>query len=86
MPIVQQVYCMDTLFHHPDELRNEVVKAGFVVTDIYGVEGRCWLLPDFDEWWEHEKHRERLLRIARRLETEPSILGVSAHLVAVARR
>jgi SAM-dependent methyltransferase len=79
-------YFMDTFFHHPDELRKEVAEAGFVVTGIYGVEGPCWLLPDFAEWWDHMEYRERLLRIARTLETEPSILGVSAHLVAVAEK
>jgi ubiquinone/menaquinone biosynthesis C-methylase UbiE len=79
-------YFMDTFFHHPDELRKEVTEACFVVTGIYGVEGPCWLLPDFAKWWGHEEYRERLLRIARTLETEPSILGVSAHLVAVAEK
>jgi ubiquinone/menaquinone biosynthesis C-methylase UbiE len=79
-------YFMDTFFHHPDELRREVAEAGFAVTGICGVEGPSWLLPDFAEWWDHEEYRGRLLRIARALETEPSILGVSAHLVAVARK
>jgi ubiquinone/menaquinone biosynthesis C-methylase UbiE len=79
-------YFMDTFFHHPDELRREVAEGGFVVTGIYGVEGPCWLLPDFAEWWDHEEYRDRLLRIARTLETEPSILGASAHLIAVAKK
>ena len=79
-------YFMDTFFHHPDELRQEVAEVGFVVKGLYGVEGPCWLLPDFAEWWSHEEYRQRLLRIARTLETEPSILGVSAHLVAVAEK
>jgi ubiquinone/menaquinone biosynthesis C-methylase UbiE len=79
-------YFMDTFFHHPDELRQEIAEAGFVITGIYGVEGPCWLLSDFAGWWDHQPYRERLLRIARTLETEPSILGVSAHLVAVAEK
>jgi hypothetical protein len=77
---------MDTIFHHPDELRKEVAEAGLIVTGIYGVEGPCWLLRNFTEWWDHEEYRERLLRIARTLRTEPSILKVSAHLVAVAEK
>jgi SAM-dependent methyltransferase len=85
-PTDKPEYFMDTFFHHPDELRNEVVEAGFVITGIYGVEGPCWLLPDFDAWWENEEHRQRLLQIARTLETEPSLLGVSAHLIAVAEK
>ena len=77
---------MDTFFHHPDELRNEVAEAGFEVTGVYGVEGPCWLLPDFDEWWDNEEYRQRLLRIARTLETESSLLGASAHFIAVAEK
>jgi ubiquinone/menaquinone biosynthesis C-methylase UbiE len=79
-------YFMDTFFHHPDELRQEVVRAGFAVTGIYGVEGPSWLLSDFDAWWDSQEYRDLLLRIARTLETESSLLGVSAHLVAVAKK
>ena len=77
---------MDTFFHHPDGLRDEVAAAGFVASGIYGVQGPSWLLPDFDAWWNNEELRARLLWIARTLETEKSLLGVSAHLIAVARK
>jgi hypothetical protein len=50
------------------------------------VEGPCWLLSDFDAWWDNGEHRERLLPIARVLEREPTLLGASAHLVAGATR
>ncbi len=83
-PTGKPQYFMNTFFHHPDELKNELTEAGFTVTGIYGLEGPCWLLPDFDVWWSDRDLKERLLQIARRLETEPSILGVSAHLFAVA--
>ncbi len=79
-------YFMDTFFHHPDELRQEVVRAGFTVTGIYGVEGPSWLLSDFDAWWDSPEYRDLLLRIARTLECEPSLLGASAHLVVVATK
>ena len=85
-PTGKPEYFMDTFFHHPNELRSEVEEAGFVVTGIYGVEGPAWLVSDFDRWWDNEELRERLLRIARTLETETSILGVSAHIMAVAAR
>ena len=83
-PTGKPEYFMDTFFHHPDELRNEVEEAGFVVNGIYGVEGPGWLASDFDQWWENEEQRERLLRISRILESETSLLGVSAHIMAVA--
>jgi ubiquinone/menaquinone biosynthesis C-methylase UbiE len=79
-------YFMDTFFHHPDELRQEVARAGFTVRGLYGVEGPSWLLADFEAWWDSPDYRELLLRIARTLETESSLLGASAHLVAVATK
>jgi SAM-dependent methyltransferase len=85
-PTGRPEYFMDTFFHHPDELRAEVVEAGFASAAVYAVEGPCWLLSDFDAWWENGEYRDRLLQIARTLETEPALLGVSAHLVAAATR
>jgi hypothetical protein len=57
-----------------------------MVTGIYGVEGPCWLLSDVDTWWDNEQYRERLLQIARTLEQESSLLGVSAHIIAVGKK
>jgi len=79
-------YFTDTFFHHPDELRTEVSEAGFVVEGLYGVEGPSWLVPDIDDWWDNRGYRDRLLRIAQALETEPTLLGVSAHLIAVGKK
>ena len=83
-PTQNPEYFMDTFFHHPDELRQEIVEAGFVVSGVYGVEGPAWLASDFNAWWTDPVYRERLLKIARNLETEPSVLGVSAHMMGVA--
>lgn len=85
-PTGRPEYFMDTFFHHPDELRAEVVEAGFRAARVYGVEGPGWLLPDFDSWWEHSEHRDRLLHLARTVENEASLLGASAHLVAIGTR
>ena len=43
-------------------------------------------MPDFARRWAEPASRERLLAFLRRVETEPSLLGVSPHLLAVARR
>jgi ubiquinone/menaquinone biosynthesis C-methylase UbiE len=79
-------YFMDTFFHHPDELRGELTEAGFEVEGVLGIEGPGWLAHDFDAWWGDPARRERLLGLARRLESEPSLSGVSAHLLAAARK
>lgn len=79
-------YFMDAFFHHPDELRKEMADAGFVVAGIYGVEGPGWLVSDFDEWWNNPQLQDRLMRIARIVEAEPSVLGVSAHMMVVGHK
>jgi len=73
-------------FHLPDELGTEVKAANFSLLALLGIEGPGWLLSDFNERWEDTRRREDLIQTARLLEAEPSIRGVSAHLLAVARR
>lgn len=79
-------YFMDTFFHHPDELRTEVEEAGFSLPRVFGVEGPGVWLQNFDDHWENEERRVRMLQIASWLEAEPSLLGLSAHLLAVAQK
>jgi hypothetical protein len=50
------------------------------------VEGAGWLLPDLDARLADDRRRAVLLTALGRLETEPALLGVSAHLLAVSRR
>ncbi|NLD35814.1 MAG: class I SAM-dependent methyltransferase [Desulfatiglans sp.] len=76
-------YFMDTFFHHPNELKAELAEVGFSDSRVYGVEGPSWLAPNIDEWWKDEAQRNVLLEIARRLESEPTLLGISSHLMAV---
>ncbi len=79
-------YFTTSYFHRPDELAAEVASAGFACQAVLGVEGPGWMLSDFDERWADARKREDLLRVARALESEPSIVGVSAHLLAVGRK
>ena len=70
-------------FHHPDELTDEVVEADLVCESVFGVEGPGWLFPDR---WELPDQREVLLSAARAVENEPTLRGVSSHLLAVGRK
>jgi ubiquinone/menaquinone biosynthesis C-methylase UbiE len=79
-------YFTTAKFHLPHELGAEVKAAGFSLLSLLGIEGPGWLLSDFNERWEDGRRREDLLQTARLLEAEPAIQGVSAHLLAVARR
>jgi SAM-dependent methyltransferase len=79
-------YFTTAYFHRPEELRNEVVRAGLAVTGLYGVEGPAWILPDLAERWADARRRDDLVRLARALESEASLLGASAHLLVTARK
>jgi ubiquinone/menaquinone biosynthesis C-methylase UbiE len=85
-PTGHPAYFTTAFFHHPDELRQEVEEAGLTGVQVLAVEGPAWLLQDFDAHWDHPGRRQRLLDIVRRTEAEPSLLGASAHLLAVARK
>jgi ubiquinone/menaquinone biosynthesis C-methylase UbiE len=79
-------YFTTAYFHRSEDLRREAIDAGFEVEGLYGVEGPGWMLADFEERWNDPERREILLQVARLLESEPSVIGCSAHLIVVGRK
>lgn len=79
-------YFTTAYLHRPEDLRDEIEAAGFIAVGLYGIEGPGWLLPDFESRWAHPARRAALLHVARLLESEPSVLGASAHLLVAARK
>ena len=77
-------YFTTTFFHHPEELKTEIEEAGLQCEGVFALEGPGWLLQNFEEHWGDSARRERLLEAIRWLETEPSTLGMSAHMMAIA--
>ena len=73
-------------FHLPEELGREVADSGLRPEALLAVEGPAWMLPDIDQRLADPARREMVLAAIRRVEAEPSLLGASAHLLAVARR
>jgi 2-polyprenyl-3-methyl-5-hydroxy-6-metoxy-1,4-benzoquinol methylase len=73
-------------FHHPDEIEREVTDAGVSLMEIVGVEGIAVFLPQLAERWEDAAQRDTILDAARAVESEPSLRGLSAHLLVIARR
>jgi SAM-dependent methyltransferase len=72
--------------HHPEEIRPEIEEAGLRFDSLIAVEGPGWMSEDLDVWLDDTVARERLLHVLRRVETEPSLIGASAHIISVARR
>jgi ubiquinone/menaquinone biosynthesis C-methylase UbiE len=85
-PTARLDYFTTAYFHRPEELREELLAAGLRVRGLYGIEGPGWILPDLTDRWSDPERRDALLRVARLLETEPSMLGCSAHLLAIGRK
>lgn len=73
-------------FHHPDELRGEADDAGLEVVDVLGVEGMAGWMPGLGSRLDSDEDRASVLFSARVTEAEPTLLGLSAHLILVARR
>lgn len=85
-PTGNPAYFTTAYFHRPEELASECSAAGLAHEATVGVEGAAWLLPDLDMRLADERRRDVLLAALAALEAEPTLLGVSAHLLTVARR
>ena len=70
-------------FHQPAELAAEVTESGFALEAIISIEGPGGFIGN---GWDDPQQRPHILRAARLVEHEASLLGVSAHLLAVARK
>ena len=70
-------------FHPPDGLTGEIERAGFTGVAVYGVEGPGWPLR---QEWADPQRREQILFAARSVETQPSLIGFSDHLIAAATK
>ena len=63
--------------------QSEIEQAGFSASAVYGVEGPGWPLR---QEWADPQRREQILFAARSVETEPSLIGFSHHLIAAAAK
>lgn len=72
--------------HQPDEIAAEVAAAGLTVSGQYGVEGAAWLFGDIGTCLDDEAKRAGLLEALRITESEPTLRGISGHLLTVGVR
>jgi hypothetical protein len=79
-------YFTTAYFHRPDELAAECAATGLSHEATVAIEGPGWLLSDLDARLADERRRVVLLNALEALEAEPTLVGVSAHLLVVARR
>lgn len=84
-PDMDPRYFTTACFHRPEEFKEEITDAGFDLVRTIGLEGPAWLLGDFDQLWADEAKRRDLLSFLKLIESETSIIGVSAHILTVAK-
>lgn len=83
-PTEKPSYFTTSYFHHPGELEREVREAGFSDVRLLALEGPAVFLQDLEEQWKDRQQREKILEAVRWLEDEPSVMGVTGHLAAIA--
>jgi SAM-dependent methyltransferase len=74
-------YFTTAFFHHPDEFKSELIDGGFPLPTLFAIEGPLWNVPEP----ETAEERERLMATMRMLECEPTLIGSSAHIMAIAK-
>ncbi|MFF4250479.1 class I SAM-dependent methyltransferase [Streptomyces sp. NPDC001663] len=73
-------------FAQPAEVPGEFTDAGLAPEGQYGLEGLAWLMGGVEDWLDDPERREVVLAATRRIESEPTLLGASGHLLTVGRR
>ena len=81
-PTEREEWFTTAYFHHPNELAEEFTDVGLRLEALFGVEGPGALIGPLDD----PERWDDLLRVARAVEREPSVLGVSDHLLAIGTR
>jgi len=85
-PTTNPVYFTTAYLHRPEELAAEVAGSGFTSIELIGVEGPFWCMPSFGSLWAEDSTRALMLTLLDRVEGEPTLLGSSAHILAVGRK
>lgn len=73
-------------FAQPHEAPEEFADAALTVEGQYGLEGVAWLMGGIEAWLDDPDRREAVLTATRHIESEPTLLGTSGHLLTAGRR
>ena len=66
-------------FHLPNELVDEALEAGLHDVELRPVEGAVWIVENIDDL-------PAQLHAARAVESEPSLMSATSHILVTARR
>ncbi len=75
-------YFTTAFFHHPDELRMELIEGGFPTPRLCAIEGPVWTVPESAT----ADRQKALMATMRELESEVTLIGASAHIMGIATK
>jgi SAM-dependent methyltransferase len=75
-------YFTTAFFHHPDELKMELMAGGFPNPRLCAIEGPLWTVPESAT----AEQQEGLMATMRALENEVTLIGASAHIMGIATK
>nr|WP_296073731.1 class I SAM-dependent methyltransferase [uncultured Actinoplanes sp.] len=81
-PFDQDLFTL-AYFHHPDEILGEFADAGLADAARYALEGGAWMFADRDGWLDGDDRTTALLDALRATEQDPTLFGISSHLLTV---
>lgn len=85
-PTENPAYFTSAFFHHPEDIKAEIQEAGLKLEQLLPIESVGGLIPHFEEYWADKSRRIQLLKLLKIIETDPSLLGVTAHMLAIAKK
>jgi SAM-dependent methyltransferase len=75
-------YFTTAFFHHPDELKVELIEGGFQNPRLCAIEGPLWTVPESAT----PEQQEGVMATMRQLENEVTLIGASAHIMGIATK
>lgn len=69
--------------HRPEDFRNEMTSSGFKNVSLCSIEGPVWEKQVIEVLQKDEKGWQTLLNLLEKIESEETILGASAHTMAI---
>lgn len=85
-PTDNTMYFTEAHFHTQKEIEEEFTAAGLLNNTIIAVEGFGWLVPGFTDKWDNKAWKNKLLNYIRQSEKDPVMIGISAHIITVAKK
>ncbi len=83
-PSDHPAYFTTAKFHSAEELEDEILTAEFQSVRVLGIEGFGWLLPELE--LKSEEEIAEIVEYVGRIERAQDLVGMSAHLMAVATK